>query len=92
MTQKRTYRVEFFGRKIGAIGITYKITEVLDCPFNRMLHVIYNKYEHCYGFQVHDITEKPEQKIDTNLWRADQVWALVPPGEPVLPSQEKADG
>lgn len=40
------WTVMFSGRKVGAIGFTYTITMLLECPFSRILASLYKEYEH----------------------------------------------
>ena len=40
------WTVCFTGRQVLAIGATYKIVELLECPFNRILETLYKRYEH----------------------------------------------
>jgi len=46
------WTVTFTGRKVGAIGVTYKITVLLDCPFNRILASLYKEHEHIHRIDV----------------------------------------
>ena len=46
------WTVSFYGRQRRAIGITYQITVLLECPFARILAEMYRDYEHISGVSV----------------------------------------
>lgn len=40
------WTVRFYGRQVGAIGVTYRITLLMECPFARILAELYRWHEH----------------------------------------------
>lgn len=52
----KTFKVSFKGRKIGAIGIFYKISDTVTMPKDstneQVLLNLYDKYEHISEFKI----------------------------------------
>lgn len=51
----KTYRISFYGRKLGAIGVCYGMVKVVQAASPEdALKVLYEDYEHV---AIYDITE-----------------------------------
>lgn len=49
------YRVTFFGRKVGAIGICYWIAETVKADSDEnALRALYTAYDHISGFRIRE--------------------------------------
>lgn len=59
------YNVSFWGKKAGAIGISYAISDTVDIPDStpseEITHVVlmetYKRYEHISGFSYREATQ-----------------------------------
>ena len=60
----KTYRAEFEGRKSGAIGITYHITDTVkgETPGAAML-ALYDNYEHISFLKLYEIGAQFENGV-----------------------------
>jgi hypothetical protein len=61
--EKMKYKVTFFGRQLGAIGITYAITDIVNLPrgasFEQIRLELYEDYEHITRLKL----VNPEQRM-----------------------------
>lgn len=54
-----TYTCTFVGRRKGASGIMYPITETVECMFFDIVPKLYDKYEHISELKIFNADNQP---------------------------------